>query len=251
MSSSDGATNLIRSVIRETEDPNDALLICPSHAGSDSVKVLVGEQRKTYMFHKTLLTSRCPYFAKCLAPSFPEGRLNEVVLEEESCEAFDHFFDWIYTEQVDRKKMVPFGALYMLADRFCMEAFKNSIADTLMEYCASRLVPLKELTPLVNHGLSRSRLVEVLMVHTAIDIVLWDNDPDDEHLTSLGNLFRDTKVLGRFIDILERAFRSHGEGELTSAADINRCYFHDHKETAKCANKGRMVLGDWRHEEEC
>lgn len=67
-------------------------LIPHSHAGSETVKVFVGKERKLYNFHKTLLTSRCPFFAKFLNPSSAEGGSNAVELEDESTEAFDHLF---------------------------------------------------------------------------------------------------------------------------------------------------------------
>jgi hypothetical protein len=173
-----------------------------------------------------------------LTSSFPEGRTNEVVLEEESCETFDHFFRWIYSGQVDIEAQVPFGAVYVLADKFCMEAFKNSIADALIAYCEFYPAPLEQLTPLVSQNLSRSRLVEALMVQIAFELAACEYKLSEESLGYLGNLFGNTEILGRFIEILGKVFLSMGKSDLVYPAGMARCCFHDHRETPECAKKG-------------
>jgi BTB/POZ domain len=167
------------------------------------VQVFVGEQRKLYVFHKGLLTSRCPYFEKCLAPSFPEGRNNEVVLEEENCEEFDYFFDWIYTEQVEVTDKIPIAALYVLANRFCMEGFEKSIVNALPKYFRYHEAPIEQLAPLVNHNLYESPLAIALMERIAYELDHQQRDIASKSSTALFDVLGPGEAWTTFFEILE------------------------------------------------
>ncbi len=201
------------------------------------VKVLVGNERKVYNFHKTLLISSCPFFAKCLNPSFPEGLDNEVVLEGESTETFNCLFGWIYLQRIDTDRQIPFGAVYVLADKFCMERLKNEVVDAAIKYCDTNPVPLAELTQLVSHDLSNSPLGRAFREQLAFDIAenyCSDYAEDEKNLRSFSNLLGDTKVMERFLLDLDKAMISKVKGELKRPSEASTCSFHEHRETPRC-----------------
>lgn len=100
------------------------------------------------------------------------------------------------------KSGMPFGTVYVLADKLCTEAFKNANIDALIEYCKEQPAPLEELTPVVSHNLSDSPLVTAFMEQIAFDIAdgrggLYEFD--EEKLRHFGNVLGDTKAMRRFI----------------------------------------------------
>jgi hypothetical protein len=206
-----------------------------SHARSKTVKVLVGKERQPYHFHKTLLASRCPYFAKCLNPSFPEGLSDEVVLEDETCEAFDHFFHWIYLRKLATETKIPFGAVYILADKFCMEALQNAIVNAAIEYCEKNSVPLKELDLLVRNDLVDSALVSVFLGLITSDIAdrcgSWYRS-DEESLICFGYALSNPKVMLQFLSNLDEAFTYTGAGDFATASERGCSFFRQNIVTA-------------------
>lgn len=205
------------------------------------MKIFVGKNRKLYNIHKTLLTSHCPFFAKCLNPSFPEGRSNEIGLEDENIETFDHFFQWIYSQEVRTDTNFRFGAFYVLADKFCMEALKNNIVDALITYCKKHPVPFEEVDPLMNHNLSNSPFIKAMLKQVTSELVTRHQgrySKDDGRLRTLGSLFADTKVMREFLGSLDRSISLQeraGNGDPFELGLYERCTsFHEHKETSKC-----------------
>ena len=217
MSYSEKEPDLLRYVIQKVH--MTLSLTFPSHAGSEMVKVLAGEQRKTYIFHKTLLTSRCPYFEKCLTGYFSEGRNNEVVLGEENCEEFDHLFRWIYTGQLDLNIKLPFGGLYVLANRFCMEKFKSLIVDALINYLRDHDAPVDELSPLAEHHLPSSPPAILLMRQIAYELAAQHDSLYVERLRALCDALGDTEAMAEFFDMLADMFHRKAAGVLTNPAD--------------------------------
>jgi hypothetical protein len=199
------------------------------------VKVLVGMERQPYHFHRTLLASRCPYFAKCLNPSFPEGLSNEVVLEDETCEVFDHFFNWIYFQKLATETKIPFGAVYILADKFCMEALQNAIVNAAIEYCEKNPVPLKELDLLVRNDLFDSALASVFLGLITSDIAERCGSryrSDEESLICFGHALSNPRVMLQFLSNLDEAFTYTEAGDFATASGRGYSFFRQHIATA-------------------
>jgi hypothetical protein len=164
-----------------------------SHAGSDIVRVLVGRGRKLYICHK-MLTSHRPFSAKYLKPPFLEGVSNEAVLEDERARehSTNFFFQRVYTQTIETQTQteIPFAAVYILADKFCMGAFKNAIVDAAVDYCERKPMHLEGLTLLVGHNLSSSHLAGVFLNKITLDIVKRRGSRysrDEEQLRTFSN----------------------------------------------------------------
>lgn len=195
----------------------------------------MGKERKLYNFHKALLTSRCPFFEGCLNPSFPEGASSEVVLEDDSAETFDHFFHWIYFQDLKVTAEFPFAAVYILADKFCMEEFKNATVDAVRVHNCPYVETVQQCNLLVSHNLSNSLLTQFFIRRMTSLIVLNATSFDmatEEFLKAFGKLLGDAEVLGRFLCDLEDQLRDKELEIFTHPSDWGRCLYHEHKRTA-------------------
>lgn len=223
------------------------------------VKVLVGKDRKVYTFHKTLLTSRCPFFEKCLAEdSLSEGNTNEmvfedddtvlknddvvfenddVVLENDDVDTFNHFFRWIYLGKIESQLTIPLGRLYALADRFCMESFKNALVDTAMISCRKLPVPMHDLNLLVKQGLVDSQLATFFLEQLAYEMKMQECDleaEDEDEQAQFSELLSNTEAMVEFLRTLGTHYFLHGRDEISSPAEGRACAFHEHRLTASC-----------------
>lgn len=210
-----------------------------SYAGSDIVRVFVGKERKLYNFHKDLLTSRCPFFEKCLTPWFPEGVSNTVMLEDDNIQAFDHFFNWIYAHSLEVDIKLPFAPVYILADKFCMAEFKNAIVDAAIAYCEDKNpVPIEQCNLLVRHELWDSRLmwffIQQMTFLVAKDPLLLIMGPKERFMDVFGRRLDDTdnkSVIRRCLVDLEDQLVDNARGKLKSPVELlGRCWFHEHEE---------------------
>jgi len=64
---------------------------------SAPVTILVGPQKDTFNIPKDVLCHHSRYFDCCLNGAFKEARENQVILEEDSVEAFQLIIHWIFT----------------------------------------------------------------------------------------------------------------------------------------------------------
>jgi BTB/POZ domain len=84
------------------------------------------------MLPKPLLRRESLFFECCLKEGFAEARISEIILEEDDLEIFAEVVKWIYTHRIEEAKMDDthhFWNIYILADRFGMEAFKNAVVE--------------------------------------------------------------------------------------------------------------------------
>ncbi len=141
-------------------------------------------------------------FHKMLEPVFQEGFNNKVALVDETAEAFDHFLEWIdFQNVVETEERIPFEAIYVLADKFCIEAGKSTITDAKLAYCDNYPVPL------IDHNLSDRPLIKAStekitceLAHSHIDAYLTDK----EKLTCPGVLLGDIQVMRQFLQHLKK-----------------------------------------------
>ena len=103
------------------------------------ITVVIGPEKKTYTIHKGLLCMYSQYFKAALSNDCIEASTLIFQLDEETPKTFDHFVNWLYTQQV-----VPHGGsieampwmslvqLYTFADRRSCIALKNDVMDSLV-----------------------------------------------------------------------------------------------------------------------
>ena len=109
-----------------------------SFTTSEIVTVVVGQEKKSYKLHRSLLVTKSSFFAKCLNSGMIEQEKNEIVLPEDSCRAFDFLADWIYYGSVQaimpKPDIRPKINAWVMADKYCMPEFQNALLDNLAAY---------------------------------------------------------------------------------------------------------------------
>ncbi|KAI1628621.1 hypothetical protein EDD37DRAFT_644413 [Exophiala viscosa] len=102
---------------------------------SPIVNVVVGQQKKLYKLHRSLLVKKSPFFAKCLSSGMLEQETSEIVLPEDLCGAFDILADWFYYGKV--QEITPNEDIglsicaYVMADKYGMPELQNALVDKL------------------------------------------------------------------------------------------------------------------------
>ncbi|KIV80368.1 hypothetical protein PV11_07869 [Exophiala sideris] len=113
-----------------------------SFTASPIITVIVGEERKTYKLHQSLLVKRSPFFAACINAGMKESQSAEVVLPEDSCLGFAIVADWIYLEKThgipDHSHVEPTIRAYVMADKYCMPELQNALLDDLAAHWKGR-----------------------------------------------------------------------------------------------------------------
>ncbi|MCJ1254326.1 hypothetical protein MMC24_002141 [Lignoscripta atroalba] len=121
----------------------------------DTVDILVGPERTRFRLHKELLVHSAPYFAKAFSGHFSEASEDTITLPEENTAAFELFADWLYrgslspipyledwreiciTHMEDSgflKMEFKYHSLYYMADKWCIEALKNTAIDLIRDF---------------------------------------------------------------------------------------------------------------------
>jgi hypothetical protein len=118
-------------------------------ASSKVITILVGPSKTSYSLHKDLLCAHSPFFENCLRSNFLERQKDRVELPEDSPEAFEHFINWIYREDVikptDQASLEVAIHTYVFADKLCMPAFKNRLMTIIRAYHEATAVHLNSL----------------------------------------------------------------------------------------------------------
>ncbi|EXJ90017.1 hypothetical protein A1O3_03085 [Capronia epimyces CBS 606.96] len=99
-------------------------------AFSDIISVFVGQNKLEYRLHEAILTTKSPFFEKCLCSGMKEQQEKKVYLPDVNPSEFDIMIMWMYTEKVNpgRDNALITG-VYLLADRFCMPDLQNGLVD--------------------------------------------------------------------------------------------------------------------------
>lgn len=240
MSGGGGLSGLARSV-------NFALpyahLTAPSHSTSEIIKVFVGEERKLYNLHRSLLCQECPFFEKCLNNDFKEGRTREVSLENKDVDAFDQLVIWIYSKQLPTLEFGMLAETYELAEEFCMEAFKNDIVDEVKQYVSELYMDTTDEMALIaelrKKGHGNSVLVDYLFDQLAFDFVdkagedlLYYGDPH-KFLEFWADKYSRERFFSEVFNVQD-LFIKNGRNSGSNPADDSDCKYHKHHYTKKC-----------------
>lgn len=110
-------------------DSNSSLL------SEDTVTVYVGRKRKKFHIHKALLCYHSSFFSKALDGLFKEHEDRAVYLPDDNVEGFVLFVNWMYNAPPQIAStpaaMMALLALYIMADKFCIEELKNVSMDVV------------------------------------------------------------------------------------------------------------------------
>jgi len=102
------------------------------------INVYVGAKCKKFHLHNGLLSDRSDFFRKALGGGFQEQDERAVYLPDEDVGAFELFVRWIYGAPLrapsDLDSFTRHLALYVMAEKFCMEPLKNLLMDAIRTY---------------------------------------------------------------------------------------------------------------------
>jgi len=97
--------------------------------GHEVVSIVVGSSSpKTFAIHKNLVVAASTFFDAALNGSFKEGRDQKITLPEDDSEAFQVFYDWLYTGKISTEDSTHTSSLY--PDHFWLKVYR--MADRLM-----------------------------------------------------------------------------------------------------------------------
>jgi hypothetical protein len=230
-------------------------LTLPSYFASPVVTLLVGSQSKPLYAHRNLLTSRCSYFTAAFArDTFRESTTGELHLPEEDPHVISIMLSWIYLGSGALRTMMLSGKLYshlpqlyITADKFCMEAFKNELMDiTRSTYLrdpggiikASFAIWMYENTmPDSPMRLWLARQYAWEYRHNAGRSMKQQNEVENKGYKELLNCVDKGGDLAT--DIFKAMMERQGYSESVSGnpARDDDCVYHEHRDTPKCEGK--------------
>ncbi|MCJ1365703.1 hypothetical protein MMC16_004828 [Acarospora aff. strigata] len=114
----------------------------PKYLSKEMVTVDVGGENgdlQTFAVHKNILCQQSSFFKAALMGRFKEAAAGKVELPEDRPELFDHFVQWIYTQDLKQviaeatpSRWTTLFKLYVLADKLQVETLKNAIMDYVL-----------------------------------------------------------------------------------------------------------------------
>ena len=96
----------------------------PSRHGTTMATVKVGQHPKqqTFVIHRDLLCNASEYFARALSGVFKEALTQELILVDDSVEAFQVLYTWLYSGQLRRSTF--FGDYYSSDDFMWLQTYQ-------------------------------------------------------------------------------------------------------------------------------
>ena len=106
------------------------------------MRVLVGPDKKIFTIHKRLVCQVSSYFDAALNGKFKESVDDEISMPHQEHHLFNHFVEWVYSNQIDLPKLngegshdndvwETFSKLYLLARYLQCPGFGNSLLDSV------------------------------------------------------------------------------------------------------------------------
>ena len=216
---------------------------------AEVIKVVVGEERRTFLVHKDLICQRAAFFSATCSDNWKEGDEKVVHLPEQSANAFSVFLEATYESSTDIVGLVratfppssttgPSGELETYDDGTMMQAlidswllgdymdnkhFKNMVIDALYKCSAMGLQEhittsfLKKTPP--GSALERFFVGIIAVCYVGELQALWE---------TLGDSFK--------FALTDRLLRMRNFGK--EKMDI--CDYHDHEDgVVRCENGGK------------
>ncbi|KAJ9603705.1 hypothetical protein H2200_011891 [Cladophialophora chaetospira] len=99
---------------------------------SEIIPIFVGPIKKKHLIHACILTSKAPFFKKCLESGMREQAENAIYLPEDDPEAFGIVANWMYTGSMPSTcKCRVLMSAYILADKLCMTNIQDAVMEQL------------------------------------------------------------------------------------------------------------------------
>jgi hypothetical protein len=163
-----------------------------------------------------------------------------VVLEEETPCVFDNLVLWLYSQTLTKEAFDEAVGVhtYLLADRFCMEGFKNYIVDRIREHDGRYILQLGPVKYLVKHGPEGCQLLEYCIWQLAYEIVyIGFGHYMKEFVEDVSIAKSGAGLLSLLLLKVDEAYSAKKDGSLKDPAGLKGCHFHDHKDTEPCKSE--------------
>lgn len=159
---------------------------------------------------------------------------NEVAFPDDTCLAFDLFFLWIYSHEVaqvdSHDKVLTAMDAWVLADKFCMPDWQNTLIDGIMSFWKTHPMAPKHLTWL-HENAGQSSLLFMLGAKLLVWELAGDTRPyENEWLADLNELLEmGTSSPGKLLCSIVSEAKSR-----TGAPAQRGCRYHVHLDGKAC-----------------
>ncbi|PQE29855.1 BTB POZ domain-containing protein [Rutstroemia sp. NJR-2017a WRK4] len=112
----------------------------------ETVKIIVGTERKCWTLHKELVCQRSEHFRAAFQSNFIESN-GVLILEDEDPKIFAYVIDWLYGVDGTRLVILPklststmvYFKIYVVVDRYCLEKLKLAVIECLRPPFSTRM----------------------------------------------------------------------------------------------------------------
>lgn len=194
------------------------------------VNVYLGPKRKKHHLHKDLLCDRSAFFRSALSGGFREQEECAVYLPDDNVEAFVLFVQWIYGARLKRAATTApvktLLALYVMAEKFCMETLKNLAMDLIRAFYST--ADLESLTEHIEYVYSSTPTSSPIRRFVS-------------NFATYNILEQRTTMSLEFLDLMKKGgdfaadFASATWKYITTDPSMGRkCVYHEHNFTKPC-----------------
>lgn len=212
----------------------------------DMVNVYVGPKRKKFHLHKDLVCDRSSFFKKAVAGGFKEQKEKALYLPEDHVGGFILFVQWIYgvppPESSTPSMVTTLFALYVLAEKFCIEPLKNSSMDVIRTSCSGSayMLSVTDIGYIYDNTPTTSPMRRFMVKHTLYGLLVRKNGMVQGFLKLM-------KEGGDFAADFASATLEYSCGA-PRAPDPNgarNCAYHEHNFSKICPVYGGFSKGQW------
>ncbi|KAI9699791.1 MAG: vesicle coat component [Candelina mexicana] len=206
--------------------------IIPRLFTNNMLHVYVGPNRKHWNLHRDLLCARSKYFKAALGGDFKEAQDKAISYPDEDPAVFGLFISWLYcgTLQVpmDKCTLTHYFKLYVLADKFSIEALKNLTIDAIREHyrLSGCYAGASRIEYIYSNTASRDPMRKFLVDSLASWYATEQESPDDEDDALL-------KAGGDIASDMWKALIRQFSYPKDPTAEVS-CMYHEHKDTEAC-----------------
>lgn len=215
------------------------LLIDPNFAESNTVTVLIGEEKRPFYVQKQLLCEKLPYFKACLKSGWQKDASQPIVLDDVDIEGFRVLLQWLFDQELpmcsDTSKLDwnLFDKAYQTGDRLVATKFQNRLIDSLLDGVqnANYYWSFNKLEVLRDLGLSHT-LYYQLVPKNAISGFYEARGKEEDLVESLEALADTKSMLQEVVQAMFNFTRS----PWSEVYNMDLCKFHSLKEGNNCSN---------------
>jgi hypothetical protein len=201
-----------------------------------------------------------PFFERCLDAGFKEGEDKVIRLPEDNPRAVEMLLEHfvldllpssariVYKFQVTPDEVGPIMVdLYMLADKLGAESFQNAVVDHVRVLFREDFIPPECLEMLMDVGLSKSKLYEMLLAEFAYEIreFLLGTMGEEQRIVVDAWFEGGGRVVKELIYHVVQERKSLEElGPCGGGKVSDYCKWHTHLSTPACVKLPRVLDGD-------